>query len=227
MAIKTLDALVLATLSDVALVQRVAALWCRAFKDRYPENRDEVSQWVYDEFGEVIDPERSALFAREMKDEISRQIRVRKIRRERDQGTDYLTTPIASYLRLGNLLNSRLGTARTWVSQHRLRQHETTCFYIDGAIYSGLIAGLIPVYMKLRKFLNPCLLVYRRGFQPPQSYWVPGHITTVADAFIWLIPPEAAEFLRLEGVRVEHNGETQSVRLFTPFGTKDIPWRSL
>ncbi|HUW15027.1 MAG TPA: hypothetical protein VM537_35240 [Anaerolineae bacterium] len=227
MPIKTLDAIVLACLPEVALVQRVAALWCRAFKGRYPETRDEVTNWVEEEFGPVIDPDRKAMIARELIDEVKRQLRIRKLRSDRDRLIDPLTTPLGGDSRLGSLLNSRLGPARLWVSQYRLRELAAFCAYIDGAVYSGLVAGLIPVQMRLRRFLNPCLLVYRQGFSDPQSYWVPGHITTVADAFIWVIPPEAADFLQLEGTRVEHIGEDQAVRLFTPFGSKVLPWRSL
>jgi hypothetical protein len=101
------------------------------------------------------------------------------------------------------------------------------CHYIDGGFFSGLVAGLIPVQMRLRRISNPTLLVYRQGWREPACYWVPGHITQVAEAFLWVVPEEALEFLQLEGTRVEHDGEAQAVRLITPFGTKILPWRTL
>jgi hypothetical protein len=101
------------------------------------------------------------------------------------------------------------------------------CCYIDGGIFSGLVAGLIPIQIRLRNISNPNLLVYRRRWGDTFTRFVANHITTVADAFIWLIPPEAAEFLQLSGTRVEHDGEAQAVRLITQFGTKVLPWRDL
>ena len=129
---------------------------------------------------------------------------------------------------MGRLLQSRLGQARHWVSRHRiLDKGQTSCHYIDGAIYSGVVAGIIPVALSLKRVRNPSLLVYRQGAAEAKSWWVPGHINTVADAFIWVIPPEAAEFLEIAGSRVEHNAEAQACRLITQFGTKTLPWREL
>jgi hypothetical protein len=98
---------------------------------------------------------------------------------------------------------------------------------MDGDFYSGLVAGLVPIKMRLRRIVDPNLLVYRRGSSEPQSRFVPNYITTVADAFIWLIPDGAVEFLSLPGVRVEHDGEKQAVHLVTPWGTKLLPWKEL
>ena len=223
---RTLDALALACLPEVALVQRIAALWCRESDEHYPESRDDLMTWVDKEFGPVINDEHRRLISRELMDEVKRQLHLRRQRRRRDHKIDPLTVPLDDDLRLGALLNSRLGPARSWVSRHRLID-AGWFHYIDGAVYSGLVAGLIPTQMRLRRFLNPCLLVYRQGFNEARSYWVPGHILTVPDAFIWVIPPEAAEFLQLEGTRVEHDGDAQAVTLFTPFGSKVLPWRSL
>lgn len=226
MAIKTLDALVLASLPEGPQIQRLAALWCRAYRDRYPLSKDEVMKWVDVEFGPVIDAERRAQIERKLLDEVKRQIRVRGRRRDVAKKFDPLTEEFGADARVGALLQSRLGPARSWVSQRRLA-NPSVCSYIDSGFFSGLVAGLIPVEMKLRRITNPCLLVYRQGFQEPRSYWVPGYITSVPEAFIWLIPPEAAEFLQLEGTRVEHDGEAQAVRLITQFGSKTLPWRKL
>jgi hypothetical protein len=81
--------------------------------------------------------------------------------------------------------------------------------------------------MRLRRIVDPNLLVYRQGQREPRTRFVPFHITTVADAFYWLIPDEAKEFLNLAGSRVEHHGEDQAVHLVTPWGTKVLPWRDL
>ena len=232
MAIRTLDALVLASLSEHAQIQRIAALWCHAFKDRYPGSKGEVVDWVKQEFGPVIEQERTEQIALRLIEEVKRQIRLRTRRKRLRKPQDPLEAELGSPLRLGKLLNSRLGPARLWIGQQRIFKAYNgwtadQSIYIDAGFYSGLIAGLIPVQMRLRRISNPNLLVYRQGQKAAQSYWVPGHITTVADAFIWVIPPEAAEFLELEGSRVEHDGEAQAIRLHTQFGSKTLPWRAL
>ena len=226
--IKALDALALVSLPDEVLLQRIAALWCRAFKNRCPYSWDEMAKWVWSEFGPVLDPEQEEKLARKLLDETKRQIRLRARRFDRRQLTDPLTQSEGRSARLGRLLQSRLGPARAWVDSRRiLKAHTSECFYIDGATFSGIVAGLIPIAMSLRRILNPTLLVYRQGSHPARSWWVPGHITTVSDAFIWVIPTEAAEFLSLPGTRVEHDGEEQECRLITQFGTKSLPWREL
>lgn len=106
-------------------------------------------------------------------------------------------------------------------------QPEAACSYIDADFHSGLVAGLVPVKMRLRRINDPCLLVYRQGWQAPGTVFVPQNITTVQDAFWWLIPDGARDFLGLPGVGVEHDGEEQAVRLTTPWGTKTLPWRGL
>lgn len=106
-------------------------------------------------------------------------------------------------------------------------QPEAACSYIDAGFHSGLVAGLIPVKMQLRRISDPSLLVYRQGWAAPGTAFVPGNITTVDDAFYWLIPPGVREFVELPGVRVEHDGEEQAVRLTTPWGVKTLPWRGL
>lgn len=106
-------------------------------------------------------------------------------------------------------------------------QPESACSYIDGDFHSGLVAGLIPVKMRLRHITDPTLLVYRQGWSAPGTVFVPRNITTVEDAFYWLIPDGARDFLGVPGVRVEHDGETQAVRLTTPWGVKNVPWRGL
>jgi hypothetical protein len=227
MAIKALDALALASMESTGQLPRIAALWCRAHNDRVPYNRSEIRKWVKAQFGPVLDAEREDRLARDLLDEVKRQVRCRARRAERNRVVDPCLTPAGSDVRRGRLLQSRLGPARRWVSQTRMASPDPDCAYIDGDVYSGLVAGLIPVQMRLRRISNPNLLVYRYRWNEPRTRFVATHITTVADAFIWLIPPEAAEFLALPGTRVEHDGESQSVRLFTQFGSKVLPWRNL
>lgn len=225
MAIKALDALALASMESPAQLPRIAALWCTAHQNRIPYNRDEIRKWVKSEFGQVLDKEHEEKLARELVNEVKRQVRCRARRVERAKEVDPCTTPAGSAIRLGGLLQSRLGPARRWAQRQRIPS--TGCNYIDGGFYSGLVAGLIPVEIRLRSVVNPNLLVYRFRWEEPRTRFVANHITTVADAFIWLIPPEAADFLQLEGTRVEHDGDAQTVRLITQFGEKVLPWRSL
>jgi hypothetical protein len=222
MATRALDAIALASFDTPTRVQRIAAYWCRACGGRRPESWEEIADWVDQEFGPLLDSEHHEQLAELLLEETNRQIRLRSRRKRNQARTDPLTTPAGDPARISALLHSRLGPARHWASQRNGWGN-----YIDGAVYQGLVAGLIPVTMQLRRFVNPCLLVYRQGQNAPKSWWVPGHITTVADAFVWVIPPEVAEFLKLPDTRVEHDGETQRVRLITPFGTKSVPWRRL
>ena len=207
-----------------AQTQRIAAVWCRAHQNRPPYNKSEVSKWVKSECGPLLDDDKQERVARAILDETKRQGRIRERRAKLANIVDPCTTPAGSDTRLGHLLQNRLGPARRWTKP---QQKVSTCNYIDGDVYSGLVAGLIPVTMRLRSISNPNLLVYRYRWGETHTRFVATHITTVADAFIWLIPPEAAEFLQLAGTRVEHDGEAQAVRLITQFGTKCLPWRHL
>ena len=222
-----LDALALASLEEPALIRRVAAIWCRQ-ENRVPYNRSEVAKWVKREFGPVLDPKRVETLSKVLADECRVQLRIRRRRAKwAAESVDPCSTPVGSELRIAKLLNSRLGPARRWVSQNRMLQPEASCSYIDADFHSGLVAGLIPVKMSLRRITDPNLLVYRQGWAEPSTVFVPGFITTVGDAFYWLIPPEAQEFASLPGVQVEHDGEEQAVRLTTPWGIKTLPWRGL
>lgn len=222
-----LDALALATLPEPALVQRIAAMWLRAHQNRAPYNRSEIDKWVKQEFGPVLDQSKRQRLSKELLDETKHQLRLRRRRARGELDRDPLTVPMNDPIRIGQLLKSRLGPARRWVSTGRIPHQSSDCYYIDGAFFSGLVAGLIPVKMRLRRISDPNLLVYRRGRCDAQTRFVPSYITTVADAFIWLIPDDAREFLRMPGIRVEHDGEDQSVRLITPWGVKALPWREL
>jgi len=231
-AVKPLDALGLAILDESAQISSLAAIWCRAFRGRAPTSRLEIIRWVKREYGPIFDAKQRDRIALRLLDETKRQLRVRK-KRNIKSPDDVLTTPLGSDARIGQLLNSRLGPARAWVRKQTIAKNPQPwnehgeCLYISAGFYSGLVAGLVPIQMSLRRIINPCLLVYRRGQGVPQSYWVPGSITTVADAFIWLIPPEAHQFLELEGTRAEHDGDAQALRLHTQFGSKTLPWRTL
>lgn len=232
MAQKILDALGLALLDERALVPRLAAIWCREFQGRAPHSKTEIIRWVKREYGPIIDAAQRDRIALRLIDAAKQQLRLRA-RRRKSGASDVLLTPAGSDERVGRLLQSRLGTATAWVRRQTLVKNPQPwgdgkeCHYISAGFYSGLVAGLIPIQMSLRRIINPCLLVYRRGFDQPQSYWVPGTVTSVADAFIWVIPTEAHEFLELEGTRVEHDGREQAVRLYTRFGSKTLPWRAL
>jgi len=219
-----LDALALASMEKPAQLQRIAALWCRGHTNREPYNHSEVRKWIKREFGPLLDDDKADRFAKKIEAEIKCQLRLRKRRAQRV--TDPLTTPTGSQLRLERLLHNRLGPARSWASAWRMPTGGEA-YYIDGDVYSGLVAGLIPVMMRLRSISDPNLLVYRHRRGPTCTVFVANHITTVADAFIWLIPPAAAEFLQLPGTRVEHNGLEQTVSLYTQFGDKVLPWRAL
>ncbi len=232
MAAKPLDALGLAILDERALIPRLAAIWCREFQGRAPHSKTEIIRWVKREYGPIIDSNQRDRIALRLIEAAKQQLRMRA-RRRKSGPCDVLLTPAGSEERIGRLLQDRLGPAVTWVRRQTLVKNPQPwregkeCCYISSGFYSGLVAGLIPIQMTLRVIINPCLLVYRRGFDQPQSYWVPGTITSVADAFIWVIPPEAHEFLELEGTRVEHDGREQAVRLHTRFGSKTLPWRAL
>jgi len=199
-------------------------MWCRAHQNRPPYNKTVVSKWVKSQFGPLLDDDKRERIARAILDETRRQCRIRGHRAELARIVDPCTTPAGSDARISCLLQSRLGPARRWTKP---TQGTRGCDYIDGDVYSGLVAGLIPVTIRLRSITNPNLLVYRYRWGETRTRFVATHITTVADAFIWLIPPEAAEFLQLAGTRVEHDGEAQTVRLITQFGTKILPWRHL
>jgi len=214
-------------MNEPALIKRVAALWCREHQNRPPYNRVEIERWAKREFGPVFDKARRERLSKELLDEAKRQIRVRRRRSKLDLQLDPLTTDVDSDVRIGRLLNSRLGPARRWVSQQRIPAQVSDCHYIDGDFFSGLVAGLIPTKIRLRRFVDPNLLVYRQGQREPRTRFVPFHITTVADAFHWLIPDEFREFLELAGARVEHHGEDQAAHLVTPWGTKILPWKEL
>jgi len=219
-----LDALVLAALPEPAQIGRIAALWCREFNNRAPYNSTELDKWVSREFGPVLNQTKIARLSRDLLDETKRQSRLRLRRIDRALQIDPLTTPTGSDVRLGHLVKSRLGSAQRWTRRFKAKG-ET--MYMDGGVHSGLVAGLVPLLMRLRRISNPNLLVYRYRWSEPCTRFVPNYITTVADAFIWLIPPDAAEFLRLPGSRVEHDGVAQTVRLVTQFGERTLPWRSL
>ena len=227
MTIKLLDALGLASMDEAALIKRLAALWCREFQHRPPYNRSEIEKWVKSEFGPVVDRAKRERISKELLSEAKRQMRVRGRRSKRSLLVDPLTTPVGSDIRIGQLLNARLGPARRWVSKQRIPSESSWCDYMDGDFFSGLVAGLIPTKMRLRRIVDPNLLVYRQGQREPRTRFVPFHITTVVDAFHWLIPDEAREFLDLAGVRVEHHGENQAIRLITPWGVKALPWKDL
>lgn len=231
MAARPLDALSIAPLPKKAKIARIAALWRNAQEERTPYAGSEVEKWIYQEFGPVLgNKTASGKLSRKIYEEVKYQIRLRQQRNKSIKEKDPLTLPLGDPERVGHLLHSKLGPARRWVGQNRLNRTGRivdSCAYVDFGIYSGLVAGLIAVQLRLRRVANPCLLVYRYKGGAPKTRWIPGHISKISDAFDWLIPEEAKEFLSLEGSRVEHDSEGQSIRLITQFGVKILPWREL
>lgn len=220
-----LDALVLATLPLSAQVQRVAAYWRAQYPNRAPYSKTEADKWVQQEFGRLWSGRARNKLTVDLVDAIKSQLGVRRRRDRRALLLDPLTTPEGSTQRLGWLLLKRLGPARRWESPHRTTDGTA---YIDGAVYSGLVCGLVPIRRRTRAVADPNLLVYRYLWEEPRNRYVPAYITSVDDAFEWLIPDECREFLRgVEGCRVEHDGDAQAVRLITPWGIKALPWREL
>ena len=231
MVAQPLDALALAPLPKKAKIARIAALWRDTQDERTPYSSAEIEKWISQEFGPVLgNKDASKKLSRKIYDEVKYQIRLRQQRNKISKEKDPLSITLGDPERTGYLLHSSLGPARRWVGQSRLNRAGRlvdSCSYIDFGIYSGLIAGLIAVQLRLRRVSNPCLLVYRYKGLLPKTRWVPGHISKISDAFDWLIPEEAKEFTSLEGTRVEHDSESQSIRLITQFGIKILPWREL
>lgn len=209
-----------------AQIKRIAAIWCRTMGETPPSSRSAAVRWVKREYGPVLDKERIDSIALRLIDEIKQQIRLRS-RRKRNKPVEPLG-PRSRDQRIGTLLLAAFGSARAWVARSRLSSmHDEECHYTAGGMYSGLLVGIIPVTMRLRRIVDPNMLVYRSRGCEPKSYWIPGYINDVREAFDWLTPPQVKEFLALDGVRVEHDGERQAVRLSTPYGTKVVPWRSI
>lgn len=226
MAIKTLDALALASLDELALLKRIGAIWCRAHNNRCPNSRNEISCWIRGNFGPIIPYAHRDWFIVELIDEVNRQIKTRVRRRRRAEQIDPLNWPNRHPIRINRLLASRLGPARLWVSQTRAVVPEHV-EYTDGWAHSGLVFGLVPVAMQLRRVSDPRLLIYRHQYNETKVRWVPTHINTVSSAIQWLVPADAADFLQLPDTQVKHDWENQTVQLITMFGTKVLPWREL
>lgn len=224
---RLLDGLMLTSLSDKALIPRIAALWCKEI-NRNPYSPQEVLNWVKREFGPIFEDyaENHERIGKVLRDAVRHQLRKRARRQRRQHELDPLTSPAGSHTRINCLLSSRLGPARRWTSQFRLHSDNQT--WIHGAVYSGLVAGITPTKMRTRRISNPNLLVYRYRWNEPTTRFVPSHIATVGDAFDWLIPSEVRELTTVPGVQVEHDSEAQAVRVtYGDWGVKLIPWREL
>lgn len=219
-----LDAIVLATMPAKAQLKRIAAYWRAAHGSRAPYTKTEAGKWVQQEFGGLWGSGERDRRAKELVDEIEEQVRRRDRRDRKKLILDPLTTPTGSDERMAKLLVSRLGPARRWAGRHQTTDGAS---YIAGDVYSGLVCGLIPLRMNFRRIADPNLLVYRYRWQEPRTKYVPTYVTTITDAFTWLVPDEAREFLTLPGVRVEHDADHQVVHLITEWGTKELPWRDL
>lgn len=227
MTAQPLDALALTVLDDVAKTARIAALWCRSMGDEPPENRKVLARWVKHEFGPVLDPDNVDFLINALIEEIYAQMRLRA-RRKREHAIQdsLLDRDLGS--RISRLLTSALGPARKWVSKTRLHGNEIR--YCAGQIRSGLIAALLPASIRVGDIRNPNLLVYRETGFEPKSFWIPGSVFTVDEAFVWVIPQPVKDLLaEFEGqdLQVELVYEAQAVSVSTPYGTKLVPWRGL
>lgn len=223
MATQPLDGIVIASLDTDAQIKRLAALWCRAMGSYQPSSRQAAVKWVKREYGPVLDKELIEHIGVRLVDEIKQQSKLRARRQKLKESVP--DGPPTYEERVHKLAVSALGPARVWVQRRRLAAASSD--YVACGIHSGLIAGIIPVMMRLRHIVDPNMLVYRARGHEPASYWIPGHITSIVLAFDWLIPRTVKELLPYGDVRVEHDGEQQLVRVTTPFGTKSVPWRSI
>jgi hypothetical protein len=226
-SIKTLDALVLASMDPDAAIQRIAALWCREMADTLPSSPQSLARWVKRDYGQVLDKENIEHLSLKLLDEIRQQTRLRARRKKLREIHDPLSKR-AYGERLGALMNSALGPARAWASRRRIQGADLS--YIAGKVTSGLVVGIIPVQMRLARIVNPCLLVYRERGHEPKSYWISGRIGEVDEALVWLVPKDVQDLVaQYDGpdLQVELDYERQACRVVTPYGSKLIPWRGL
>jgi hypothetical protein len=221
-----LDAIALASLRESVLVKKLAALWCRQYGNSAPTSGADILAWVKEEYGDVLRKGRTKAVGLALGNEVKRQLAVRKRRKEVADRFDHLELPASedAMTRRLILLHTILGPPRKWIAPRRFGAGA----YNIHCINSGLVAGLIPTNIKLRRVVSPTLLVYRQSGDRPRSYWVPGGFRTLSDALVWLIPEKAHRYVKMDGVRVEHDGRHKKVRLTLPDGTiKKFGWRKI
>lgn len=222
--LQPLDAIALAALRESVLVKRLAAIWCRHYGNSAPTTGGDVLAWAKSEYGNVLRKGRAQAVGLSLGNEVKRQLAKRRRRKEAAAFTDMLTLALDDPVRRAALLTRILGSPRRWVAPRRMAHGA----YLSNCINSGLVAALIPTNITLRRINRPAVLVYRQTGDRTRSYWVPGGFRTLSDALIWLIPKKAHRYLKMDGVRVEHDGKHKKVRLTLPDGTiKKFAWRKI
>lgn len=214
-----------------AQIGRIAAIWCREMGDTIPSSRQYLMRWVKRDYGPVLDKDMLEPISVKLLDEIKHQIRVRDRRKHAKEILDPLTDRDLTN-RIARLLHSALGPARSWVAHRRLTTSDDGEYrYVTGkVVHSGLIAGVVPVQMRIAGIRNPNLLVYRETGRAPKSYWIPGSVWDIDDAFMWVVPKAVKDLVcEFDGpnLQVELDYERQACRIVTPYGRKLIAWRGL
>ncbi len=219
-----LDAIALASLREPILVKKLAALWCRQYGNSAPTSGPDILDWIKEEYGDVLRKGREKAVGLALGNEVKRQLAIRRRRKEAKTYCDMLELDIDDPVRRAFLLTRVLGAPRKWLSPRRMASGA----YLENCITSGLVAALIPTNYRLRRLDSPALLVYRQTGDRPRSHWVPGGFRTLSHALIWLIPEKAHRYVKMDGVRVEHDGKHKKVRLTLPDGTiKKFRWRKV
>ena len=222
--LQPLDAIALASLREHVLVRRLAALWCRTYGNSAPTSGPDILNWVKEEYGDVLRKGREKAVGLALGNEVKRQLAIRKRRKEAATYIDMLELHFDDPVRRAFLLTEILGAPRRWLAPRRMASGA----YLNNVVTSGLVAALIPTNIRLRRIDQPAVLVYRQLGDKPRSHWVPGGFRTLSDALIWLIPKKAHQYIKMEGVRVEHDGKHKKVRLTLPDGTiKKFAWRKI
>lgn len=221
---RTLEALALASLDTHVLIKRLASIWCQHYGNSSPTSGQDILDWVREEFGEVVKKSQERPLRLALTNEVKRQLAVRARRRKRRRGQDVLELDIHDGARTHALLEQVLGAPRKWVSSNRTAPGA----YAKYCISSGLVAAIIPTTFQLRTLKAPSLLIYRQPGDRARSHWIPGSISSLTMALVWLIPEQAHHLIDREGVRVEHDGKHKKVKVIQPDGhIKSFAWRKV
>jgi hypothetical protein len=221
---RTLEALALASLDHQILIKRLASVWCRFYGNSAPTSGQDILDWVREEFGDVVRKGQEKAIRLALNGEVKRQLAIRRRRKQSRAAEDVLELEVRDGRRQRALLESILGAPRKWVSPLRTAPG----VYTQYGIYSGLVAAIIPTNIRLRTLKSPSLLIYRQPGDHARSHWIPGTITTLTAAIVWLIPNKAHPLIKMDGVRVQHDGRYKKLRITLPDGNiKSFKWRRL
>jgi hypothetical protein len=222
MMVHPLEGLALAGLSELVLVKKLAALWCRHFGNTAPSGGD-VLAWIKEEYGPVAPKGRARAVSFALGSEVKRQLAVRKRRKEARAPKDILELEMGDGWRQRKLLEGILGQPRKWVSPLRT----SAGAYTQYTITSGLVAAIIPTSIILRAIRAPSLLVYRQPGDTARSYWVPNDLD-IAGCLVWLMPDRVQQDIKAGRAWAAHDGRLKRVRCTYTDGTvKTYPWRKL